>query len=106
MLIITLQLNVSWVGMDSESAPMYYEVCLGSTAGSSDVMPCTSTDGHETFVTYHLNIESLQTFYLQLSAVNKAGLETTKVKNYCSKIHVVRFVSLIKGIVDKDKFQV
>ena len=71
---------MTWEGTDEESTIHDYMIALSSTsAGSGDIMPFTSSHGHQYFITYHPNLVDFEEFYVHVRARNKAGLEVTSV---------------------------
>ncbi|XP_078664145.1 uncharacterized protein LOC144907216 [Branchiostoma floridae x Branchiostoma belcheri] len=75
-------LRVYWNGSDDESSIQDYLVGLSSTESSvidPDIMPLTPTNGHTFFITRHSGLGEGVEFYLGITAINKAGLRTTKV---------------------------
>ena len=76
-----LQLKVDWTGADPESDIYDCEVGLASEGSNvADVMPFTSTHGHQHILTYHPNMCDGQTVNLLVKAINKAGTETVEVQ--------------------------
>ena len=76
------QFELTWVGTDAESTIHDYMIALSSTsAGNGDIMPFTSSHGNVYFITYHPNLVDRQEFYISIKAINKAGLEGTKVNH-------------------------
>ncbi|KAI8485722.1 hypothetical protein Bbelb_365560, partial [Branchiostoma belcheri] len=75
-------LRVYWNGSDDESSIQDYLLGLSSTESSvidPDIMPLTPTNGHTFFNTRHSGLGEGVEFYLGITAINKAGLRTTKV---------------------------
>ncbi|XP_066300627.1 uncharacterized protein [Branchiostoma lanceolatum] len=75
-------LIVYWNGTDGESSIQDYLVGLSSTESGvidPDIMPLTPTNGHTFFNTRHSGLGEGSEFYLGITAINKAGLRTTKV---------------------------
>ena len=74
---------MTWECTDTESTIHDYMVALSSTsAGNEDIMPFTSSHGKAYFITYHPNLVDHQEFYISIKAINKAGLEGTKVNKF------------------------
>ena len=78
---------MTWEGTDEESTIHDYMIALSSTsAGNGDIMPFTSSHGHQYFITYHPNLVDFEEFYVHVRARNKAGLEVTSVSNSVSTV--------------------
>ncbi|XP_070571537.1 uncharacterized protein [Ptychodera flava] len=67
---------LTWEGNDADSGIFDYEVGIGKTSAGldPDIVPFTSTKGHQEFQTYHPNLGEGVEFYISIKATNRAGL--------------------------------
>ena len=76
-----IQLEIDWRGEDKESGIYGYQLGIGHVgSGQPDLLPYTSTHGHQHYVNYHPHLADATWFDLHINVRNKAGMQTHKVK--------------------------
>ncbi len=69
-------LHASWVSQDAESGIDHYSYCVGTSVGSSNVVPWTDTGATSKTVT-GLSLTNGATYYFSVKATNRAGLTSS-----------------------------
>lgn len=79
---INSQLDANWnSAIDSNSGVVSYSYAIGTTPGDTDIVSWTSNALNTSFNESSLSLNNFQDYYVSVSSVNAAGLDTTVISD-------------------------